>query len=164
MCRNDSIHLPDPTPFPLVSLTPLLPHHFFLLSLFSQQAYYGSSFLFQIILHFLPRAMCLMYLQLSLGHPSAPRPLWLIGVWVCACCSKIWTRNGSKQAYRRYLLRVTAGVLKQWHQLWGSLQTKFTSTSTFSTCRLIMYATAHIQADIFIVVPGKVGVWGSKED
>lgn len=28
---------------------------------------------------------------------------------------------------------------------------------------LMMYATTHIQADIFIVVPGQVEVWGSKE-
>lgn len=100
-------HLSDPTPFPRL-----------------QERYcLFPSRLLPLLISLSNRSFISFYLPC--GEPvcswarvvlSAPCPLWLISVWACACCSKIWNRNSSKQACRRYLRRVTTGVLERWHQ------------------------------------------------
>lgn len=109
--------LSDPTPFPMLPLSRLQQHYCLPTSLFPYSPITAVNFFFEIIIRFLPPAMCLTCLQLSSGRPSAPCPLWLISVWVYACCSKIWSRKRSKQACRHYLRRVATRVvsLSSWY-------------------------------------------------
>lgn len=93
--------------------------------------------------------MCLTCSQLSWCRPSAPCPLWLISVWVYACCSKIWSRNHSKHGTSLQTLPAA------WPQVFLSSGIRSGQTlskilikwsSICSTYTLIMYATTHIQA------------------
>lgn len=93
--------------------------------------------------------MCLTRLQLSSGHLSAPCPLWLISVWVCACCSKIWSRNCSKHGTSLPTLPAAGPQVFLSSDIRSGqtlAQVLIEFSSTCSTCMLIMYATTHIQA------------------